>query len=40
MSAQHQNGIVERATHTVIERARTSLIHAAIPNPDNINAML
>ena len=28
------------AIHTVIERARTSLIHAAIQNPDNSNAAL
>ena len=40
MGAQHQNGVAERAIRTVIERARTSLIHAAIRIQDNINAML
>ena len=40
VGAQHQNGVTERAIHTVIERARTNLIHAAIRNPDNINATL
>ena len=40
VGAQHQNGVAERAICTVIERAWTSLIHAAIRNPDNINAML
>ena len=37
VDAQHQNGLAERA---VIERARTSLIHAAIQNPDNVDATL
>ena len=37
---QHQNGVAEHAICTVIERARTSLIHAAIRNPDNIDATL
>ena len=40
MGAQHQNGVAERAIRTVIERARTSLIHAAMRNSDNINAMI
>ena len=40
MAAQHQNGVAERAIRTVIERARNSLIHAAIKNPDNIDATL
>ena len=38
VGAQHQNGVAERAMRTVIERACTSLIHAAIRNSDNINA--
>ena len=40
VGAQHQNGVAERAIRTVIERARTSLIHTAIRNPDNIDATL
>ena len=40
MGAQHQNGVAERAIRTVIECAWTSLIHAAIRNPDNIDATL
>ena len=40
VGAQHQNGVAERTIHTVIERARTNLIHAAIRNPDNINETL
>ena len=40
MGAQHQNGVAERAMRTVIERACTSLIHAAIRYPDKFNATL
>ena len=40
VGALHQNDVAERAIRTVIERARTSLIHAAMRNPDNINATL
>ena len=40
VGAQHQNGVAERGICKVIERARTSLIHTAIRNPDNINATL
>lgn len=40
MGAHHQNGVAERAIRTVIERAHTSLIHAAVRNPDHIDATL
>ena len=40
MGAPHQNGVAERAICTGIERVRTSLIHAAIRDPDNRNARL
>ena len=40
VGAQLQNGVAERAIRTVIGHAYTSLIHAAIRNPDNINATL
>ena len=40
VGAQHQNDVAERLICTVIERAWTSLTHAAMRNPDNINATL
>ena len=40
VGAQHQNGVAERSIRTVVERARTMLIHAAIRNPDNFDATL
>ena len=40
LGAQHQNGVAERMICTVIERARTSLIRAAIRNSENIDTTL
>ena len=37
VGAQHQNGVAERAIRTVVERARTMLIHAAIRNPEFVD---
>ena len=40
VGAQRQNGVTVRVIRTVIEQAQTMLIHAAIRNPDNVNATL
>ena len=40
VGAQHHNGVAERAIRTIIEHAPTSLIHATIRNPENIDATL
>ena len=40
VGAQHQNGVAERAIRTVVERARTMLIHAAIRNPEFVEVSL
>ena len=40
VGAQHQNGVAERAIRTVVERARTMLIHAAIRNPEFVDVSL
>ena len=38
VGSQHQNGVAERAIHTVIERARNTLIHIAFRNLDHVDA--
>ena len=40
VGAQPQNGVAERAVRTVVERARTMLVHATIRNVDNVDASL
>ena len=40
VGAQHQNGVAERAIRTVVERARTMLIHASIRNPEFVDVSL
>ena len=40
VGAQHQNGIAERGIRTVVERACTMLIHAAMRYPDVISSEL
>ena len=40
VGAQHQNGVAECAIQTVVERARTMLMHATIRNADNADASL
>ena len=37
VGAQHQNGVAERAIRTVVERARTMLIHAAMRNQEHVD---
>ncbi len=40
VGAQHQNGVAERSIRTVVEQARTMLVHATIRNADNVDASL
>ena len=40
VGAQHQNVVAERAIQTVVEQARTMLMHATIRNADNVDASL
>ena len=40
VGAQQQNGVAERSMRTVVERARTMLVHATIRNADNVDASL
>ena len=40
VGAQHQNGVAEHAIRTVVERARTMLIHASIRNSEFVDVSL
>jgi hypothetical protein len=40
VGAHHQNGVAERHIHTIVERARTNLLHASTKWPDAIDSEL
>ena len=40
VGAQHQNGVAEQAIWTVVERARTMLIHAVMRNQEHVDVQL